>query len=42
MSRTGNCYDNASMAGFFHTLAVELAHQCRWATQAQARLALFG
>lgn len=42
MSRTGNCYDNAPMKSFFHTLKVELVHQCRWATQAEARKALFG
>src|SRR6201747_3081177 len=34
MSRTGNCYDNAPMESFFHTLKVELVHQCRWTTQA--------
>jgi transposase InsO family protein len=27
---------------FFHTLKVELVHQCRWTTQAEARQALFG
>ena len=27
---------------FFHTLKVELVHQCRWATQAEARQALLG
>jgi len=42
MSRTGNCCDNAPMESFFHTLKVELVHQCRWATQAKARQALFG
>jgi putative transposase len=42
MSRTGNCYDNAPMESFFHTLKVELVHQCRWATNAEARQALFG
>jgi len=42
MSRTANCYDNAPMEGFFHTLKVELVHQCRWATQSEARQALFG
>jgi len=42
MSRTGNCYDNAPMESFFHTLKVELVHQCRWATQDEARQALFG
>ena len=42
MSRTGNCYDNAPMESFFNALKVELVHQCRWATQAEARQALFG
>lgn len=42
MSRTANCYDNAPMESFFHTLKVELVHQCRWATLAEARQALFG
>jgi transposase InsO family protein len=37
MSRTGNCYDNAPMESFFHTLKVELAHQRRWATREDAR-----
>jgi len=41
MSRTGNCYDNAPMESFFHTLKVELVHQCRWATHAEARRTLF-
>ena len=40
MSRTGNCYDNAPMESFFHTLKVELV--CRWATHTEARQALFG
>ena len=31
MSRTGNCYDNAPMESFFHTLQAELVHQCQWA-----------
>ncbi len=30
------------MESFFHTLEVELVYQCRWATQAEARQALFG
>lgn len=42
MSRTGNCYDNAPMESFFHTLKVELVHPGRWATHAEARQALFG
>jgi putative transposase len=41
MSRTGNCYDNAPMESFFHTLKVELVHQRRWATRDQARRDLF-
>ena len=32
MSRTSNCYDNAPIESFFHTLKVELVHQCRWTT----------
>ena len=42
MSWTGNCYDNAPMESFFRTLKVELVHQCRWPTHAEARQALFG
>lgn len=42
MSRTGNCYDNAPMESFFHTLKVELVHQHRWATRDEARRDLFG
>ena len=30
------------MKSFFHTLKVELVHQCRWSTHAEARQALFG
>lgn len=30
------------MESFFHTLKVELVHQRRWTTQAEARHALFG
>ena len=30
------------MESFFHTLKVELVHQCRWATHTEARQALFG
>jgi putative transposase len=42
MSRTGCCYDNAPMESFFHSLKVELVHQCRWATREEARRDLFG
>lgn len=41
MSRTGNCYDNAPMESFFHTLKVELVHQRRWTTHEEARRDLF-
>jgi transposase InsO family protein len=41
MSRTGNCYDNAPMESFFHTLKVELVHQRRWVTRDEARRDLF-
>ena len=33
---------NAPTERFFHTLKVELVHQCGWATQAEARQALTG
>jgi putative transposase len=42
MSRRGNCLDNALMESFFASLKVELVHQCRWATRAEARRDLFG
>lgn len=41
VSRTGNCYDNTPMESFLHTLKVKLVQQCRWATHAEARQALF-
>jgi putative transposase len=41
MSRAGNCYDNAPMESFFHTLKVELVHQRRWTTRDEARRDLF-
>lgn len=33
MSRTGNCYDNAMVESFFHTLKVELVHQNEYQTR---------
>jgi len=30
------------MESFFHTIKVNLVYQCRWATQAEVRQALFG
>ena len=41
MSRTGCCYDNAPMESFFHTLKVELVHQCHWTKRDEARRDLF-
>ena len=40
MSRKANCWDNSPMESFFKTLKVELVHQLRYATLAQARLDL--
>jgi putative transposase len=37
MSRSGNCYDNASMESFFKTFKVELVYQAHYATRAEAR-----
>lgn len=41
MSRRANCYDNAPMESFFHTLKVELVHQRRWTTRDEARRDVF-
>jgi putative transposase len=41
MSRTGDCYDNAVMESFFHTLKIELIYQQDYATQEQARQSIF-
>jgi transposase InsO family protein len=41
MSRKGNCWDNAPMESFFHTLKTELVHQRHYATREQARRDLF-
>lgn len=37
MSRKGNCYDNAMVESFFHTLKVELTHRKRYQTREEAR-----
>ncbi len=37
MSRKGNCWDNAPMESFFHTLKVELVHHRDYATREEAR-----
>jgi putative transposase len=41
MSRKGNCWDNAPMESFFHTLKTERVHQCNYATREEARQDLF-
>lgn len=41
MSRRGNCYDNATMESFFHTLKTELVHRTTFETQAQAEREIF-
>lgn len=41
MSRKGDCYDNACMESFFHTLKTELIHQERYWTRSQARHSIF-
>jgi len=41
MSRKGNCYDNACMESFFHTLKTELIHGERFRTREEAKLSIF-
>jgi len=41
MSRPGNCYDNAFIESFFSSLKYELVYHQRFATQAEARTAIF-
>jgi putative transposase len=41
MSRKGNCWDNAPMESFFHTLKCELVMHCDYKTRDQARASLF-
>lgn len=41
MSGTGNCYDNAAMESFFHTLKTELVYGERYQTRAQAKKSIF-
>ena len=41
MSRKANCYDNAVMESFWHSLKNELTHRMKFATRAQARQAIF-
>jgi putative transposase len=41
MSATGNCYDNAVMESFFHTLKTEVVYFERYRTRADARQSIF-
>jgi transposase InsO family protein len=41
MSRKGDCYDNAPMESFFHTLKTELVHRRNYATRAEAKHGIF-
>ncbi|GBE29282.1 integrase core domain protein [bacterium BMS3Bbin04] len=41
MGRRANCYDNAAMESFFHTLNVELVHRERYATRRRAQSSIF-
>jgi putative transposase len=41
MSRSGNCYDNATMESFWATLKLELVYRTRFDTRAQARTQIF-
>jgi transposase InsO family protein len=41
MSRKGNCWDNAPMESWFHTLKTELVHHSVYATRAAAKRELF-
>jgi putative transposase len=42
MSGTGNCYDNAPMESFWHSLKVEETHGLDFATRDEARHCVFG
>jgi transposase InsO family protein len=41
MSRKADCWDNAPMESFFHTLKTELIHHCDYPTREGARSSLF-
>jgi putative transposase len=41
MSGKGNCYDNAVMESFYHTLKVELIHGQRYRSRGEAQMAVF-
>jgi len=41
MSRKADCYDNAPMESFFHTLKTELVHHRDYQTRAEAQRDIF-
>lgn len=41
MSRKGDCWDNAPMESFFHTLKTELVHHQDYQTRMQAKADIF-
>ena len=41
MSRKGDCYDNAVVESFFHSLKIELVHQCDYYSREEAKVSLF-
>ena len=41
MSRTGNCYDNACLESFFHTLKTELVYDRQYFTRKEAQNSIF-
>ena len=41
MSRKGDCWDNAPMESFFHSLKTELVMHCDYKTRDEARAGLF-
>ena len=41
MSRKGDCYDNAAMESFFHSLKVEQIQGARYATREDAKADVF-
>ncbi len=41
MSRKGDCYDNAAMECFFHSLKVEQVNDCRYRTREEAKADVF-
>lgn len=41
MSRRGNCYDNAAMESFFHTLKVECVFEQRYESRREAKADIF-